>query len=334
MKKIYLSLMAIAFAINFSQAQWTTSGSNIYNSNTGNVGIGTTSPRSKLDVINTGGNSQLSLGDNGNISNSSTIRMFGNSGQYNWLIGSSNNVSSALEFTPSTTAAGTTFSTPAMTILNTGSVGIGLTSPNASLDVFGSDNDAIRITDNGRGGQQVLTFNASSGSSPYTWNIWGDPSGPANGSLYIGQTITNPTTGATMTFQTNGNVGIGTTNPQGYKLAVNGSAIATSMTVKLYANWPDYVFKRDYHLPKLTDIKTYIDANHRLPEMPSEQQIAKDGLNLGEMNKLLVKKIEELTLYMFKEDKRNDALQSQVTKQQAEIADLKKQMVEIIKKSK
>ncbi|MFI5163410.1 MAG: hypothetical protein ACHQHN_19175 [Sphingobacteriales bacterium] len=115
-----------------------------------------------------------------------------------------------------------------------------------------------------------------------------------------------------MIIDKNGNVSIGTTNPQDYKLAVNGSAIATSMTVKLYANWPDYVFKKDYQLPKLTDIKTYIDANHRLPDMPSEQQIAKDGLNLGEMNKLLVKKVEELTLYLIDQQKVNQSLQMEI----------------------
>jgi hypothetical protein len=101
-----------------------------------------------------------------------------------------------------------------------------------------------------------------------------------------------------------GNVAIGTTDPKGNKLAVNGSVIATSVTVKLYANWADYVFKPDYHLPTLTDVKTYIDQNHHLPEIPSEQEVAKNGINLGEMNKLLLKKVEELTLYLIEKDKK------------------------------
>jgi len=101
-----------------------------------------------------------------------------------------------------------------------------------------------------------------------------------------------------------GNVGINTSYiPSGYQLAINGSAIATSVTVKLYATWPDYVFKKDYTLPSLSDVKTYIDKNQHLPEIPSAQEIAKDGINLGEMNKLLLKKVEELTLYLIEKDK-------------------------------
>jgi hypothetical protein len=101
----------------------------------------------------------------------------------------------------------------------------------------------------------------------------------------------------------NGNIALNTFDTKGYKLAVNGSAIATSVTVKLNSAWPDYVFKPAYQLPSLTEVKTYIDQNQHLPEMPSEQEIAKDGQNLGEMNKLLLKKVEELTLYLIEKDK-------------------------------
>jgi hypothetical protein len=117
---------------------------------------------------------------------------------------------------------------------------------------------------------------------------------------------------------TNSPVSVGTSvMPPGYLLAVNGSAIATSMTVQLNANWPDYVFKKEYPLLPLDKVKAYIDQNQRLPEIPSEQQIAKDGLNLGDMNKVLVKKVEELTLYLID-------LQKQVKAQQMEIDELKK----------
>jgi hypothetical protein len=103
---------------------------------------------------------------------------------------------------------------------------------------------------------------------------------------------------------TNSPVSIGTTlNPTGYMFAVNGSAIATSMTVQGYTSWPDYVFKPSYTLPTLTEVKTYIEQNHHLPEIPTAEQIEKEGLNLGEMNKLLVKKVEELTLYLIEKDK-------------------------------
>jgi hypothetical protein len=147
-------------------------------------------------------------------------------------------------------------------------------------------------------------------------------------------TDANPTLNPSMTIDVGtGNVGIGATNAQGYKLAVNGSAIATSMTVKLYANWPDYVFKKNYILPTLASIKTYIDQNHHLPEIPSAQQIEKDGLNLGEMNKVLVKKVEELTLYLIDKDKKekeqdqiNAQLQDKLKAQQTKIDELNKKV--------
>jgi hypothetical protein len=109
-----------------------------------------------------------------------------------------------------------------------------------------------------------------------------------------------------------GNVSVGTANTKGYKFAVNGSVIATSMTVKLYANWPDYVFKKNYQLPSLTEVKTYINQNRHLPEIPSAEEIAKDGLNLGEMNKLLVKKVEELTLYLIEKENKDKQQQAQI----------------------
>ncbi|WP_184550890.1 hypothetical protein [Mucilaginibacter sp. FT3.2] len=90
----------------------------------------------------------------------------------------------------------------------------------------------------------------------------------------------------------------------GYTLAVGGSAIAESVTVKLQSGWPDFVFRDDYRLPALADVKAFIDQNHHLPEIPSEAAVAKDGLNLGEMNKLLLKKVEELTLYLIESNKR------------------------------
>jgi hypothetical protein len=99
-----------------------------------------------------------------------------------------------------------------------------------------------------------------------------------------------------------GNISIGTLNPNGYKLAVKGNVHAQQVNVNLN-NWADYVFNKDYQLLPLHEVKTYIDQNHHLPDMPSAQEVIKDGLNLGEMNKLLTKKVEELTLYLIEKDK-------------------------------
>ncbi|EHQ24327.1 hypothetical protein [Mucilaginibacter paludis] len=102
---------------------------------------------------------------------------------------------------------------------------------------------------------------------------------------------------------TNGTVGVNTAYvPSGYNLAINGKAIAASFTVQLKSAWPDYVFKPSYPLMPLSVLKSYIDQNHHLPEVPSAAEVRNDGLNLGEMNKVLIKKVEELTLYLIEKD--------------------------------
>jgi len=130
---------------------------------------------------------------------------------------------------------------------------------------------------------------------------------------------------------------LNTTDSKGYKLAVNGSAIATSVTVKANGSWPDYVFKSSFHLPSLTEVKTYVDLNHHLPEIPSEKEIAANGLNLGDINRLLIKKVEELTLYLIDKDKQLNDEKEIISKQQQEIDQLKQQMQQLmieVKKSK
>ena len=93
-----------------------------------------------------------------------------------------------------------------------------------------------------------------------------------------------------------GNVGIGTDTPQ-EKLSVNGKIRAREIKVET-ANWPDYVFSKDYRLPDLKETETFIKTNGHLPGVPSAATAEKEGIELGEMNKILLKKIEELTLHL------------------------------------
>jgi len=125
------------------------------------------------------------------------------------------------------------------------------------------------------------------------------------------------------TVTAKGSVGIGTTDPKDYQLAVNGKIRAHEIKVET-AHWPDYVFKPDYQLRSLAELNSFIQTNHRLPEMPSENDVAKDGIALGEMNKLLVKKIEELTLYLIEKDKKEKEQEKRLNQFQLELLDLKK----------
>ena len=102
-------------------------------------------------------------------------------------------------------------------------------------------------------------------------------------------------------YNPNGFVGIGTDAPQ-ETLSVNGNIRAHEIKVET-ANWPDYVFKPEYQLQSLAQTEQFIKDNGHLPEIPKASEVESNGLSLGEMNKLMMKKIEELTLHLIEKDK-------------------------------
>lgn len=111
-----------------------------------------------------------------------------------------------------------------------------------------------------------------------------------------------------------GNVGIGTSNPGIYKLAVNGSAIFTKVQVKATSTpWPDYVFHPKYQLRSLSSLKAYINEYEHLPDVPSTIEVEKDGLDIGSIQAILLRKIEELTLYMLNQDEEIKSLKKQIS---------------------
>jgi hypothetical protein len=122
-----------------------------------------------------------------------------------------------------------------------------------------------------------------------------------------------------------GGVAIGTTTvPTGYQFAINGSTIATAVTVKAKTNWPDYVFTNDYHLRPLSELAEYIHVNHHLPEMPSADEVKQNGQDLGAMNEKLTKKVEELTLYLIDKDKQLEEQKKIIADQQARLERIEK----------
>lgn len=98
-----------------------------------------------------------------------------------------------------------------------------------------------------------------------------------------------------------GNVGIGTETPKA-KFSVNGNILANEIKIKTDISVPDYVFESDYELKGLDFIANYVKSNKHLPEIPSAKEIERDGLDVASMNLLLLKKIEELTLYAIKQE--------------------------------
>lgn len=99
------------------------------------------------------------------------------------------------------------------------------------------------------------------------------------------------------------NVGIGTYDTKGFKLAVAGSMIAEQVVVKNRDQWPDFVFDPFYKVMDLSDVERYIQRYRHLPEVPSESEVNEKGVDLVKMNSLLLKKIEELTIHVIKLDK-------------------------------
>lgn len=106
----------------------------------------------------------------------------------------------------------------------------------------------------------------------------------------------------TIRFKKNGNVGIGFNNPA-YKLEVNGIVRASSFSA-VSPPWADFVFDEDYQLIELGEVEEFIKQHKHLPDIPSENEVKENGIDLVEMNKLLLQKIEELTLYSIQQNNR------------------------------
>lgn len=187
--------------------------------------------------------------------------------------------------------------------LNSGKVGIGTSAPQAKLHI--SDGDLL--LQNPVGGYPRLWLKDHTGA--YTLKLDYN-SLIGTGSDMLIRTASNKNI---ILNDTGGNVGIGTLTTGSYRLAVEGKIGAREVNVTTSA-WSDYVFKEDYSLRSIYDVEKFIEKNHHLPEVPSENEVLANGQNLGEMNAILLKKIEELTLYIIDQQKQIDALKSKVDK--------------------
>jgi len=198
-----------------------------------------------------------------------------------------------------------------------GNVGIGTTSPIEKLDLRG--NIYLRNMANLIGGGTSINFSSYDdvhlGPKIYSYLDY------ANGSSSVSRLVLSSYYGGYPNELTliGGNVGIGTMTPSD-KLSVNGNIRAKEVKVET-ANWPDYVFEKDYNLSSLASLEAYILKNKHLPNIPSATDIANQGQNLGELNAKLLKTVEELTLHLIQKDKQ---LTLQETRQQIQDKRIKK----------
>lgn len=135
-----------------------------------------------------------------------------------------------------------------------------------------------------------------------------------------------------MAILLNGNVGIGTNAPA-EKLSVNGKIRAREIKVET-SNWPDYVFSKGYYLPSLKDIEEHINKNGHLQGIPSANEVISNGIELGDLNARLLKKIEELTLHLIAMEKEANRAKYLFVKQQKDILDQKAAMKQLLTRVK
>lgn len=160
-------------------------------------------------------------------------------------------------------------------------------------------------------GNRVVDMNNS--------NLWfSTANSTSNGKIYMGSTAVYP--------NATGN----------YRLFVEGGILTEKVKVALRssANWADYVFANDYKLMPLSEVEAFVKTNKHLPGIDSAEQLAKDGIDVAEMQSKQMEKIEELTLYIIDQDKKIAEQAKALEKTSKELEALKLQIQALIDKTK
>lgn len=215
----------------------------------------------------------------------------------------------------------------------TGFVGIGTSTPQVKLDINGSGGSGISLQTTGR--MQIKSPNAGiyfhngteqsfigyeSSIPNHAFGVFATGAGTwamnllQNGNLGIGTLAPTQKLDVAGNIYTSGKIGIGTSNisDANYRLFVE-TGIRTRKVKVDQATWPDYVFDPSYQLPSLGELETFIQKNKHLPDVPSADEVQKEGLNLGDNQAVLLKKIEELTLYIIDINKKTEVLMKENT---------------------
>jgi hypothetical protein len=213
-----------------------------------------------------------------------------------------------------------------MILTNNGYLGIGTINPQARLqvgDVIGRISlDYLQWSNADLGwNSSYIGFNTTrvegnkwatvgNGSHNGAIAILGNSSGeisfsclPSTGGSNASYTDAQISAAIKMKINSDGSVGINTAPLWQYKLAVNGGIICEEVTVKLKANWPDFVFNKNHKLKTLPEVEAFIKENNHLPGIPSAAEVKQNGIAVSDMQTKQMQKIEELTLYLIEANK-------------------------------
>ena len=251
-----------------------------------------------------------------------------------------NAITSTSQFLGSTTAFDVLFKasgTEYMRLKTTGFLGIGTNAPDAKLHVH---QGILRLTGpNPAGGPMMILGGTPGGTAPNgEWGIEYTSSTPGREGLNFWKPfLASGTYGNNFLFLANsGKVGVNTDNPTA-QLTVNGNMLIGDPSVvcipnsnyKLFvqtgiltekvrvavncsAQWADYVFAPDYKLMPLADLEKYVATNKHLPNIPSAEEVVKEGMDVGQMTSKLLEKVEEMSLYIIDQNKKIEALQKEI----------------------
>ena len=206
-------------------------------------------------------------------------------------------------------------------LADNGNIGIGTGHPAQMLHVVDGNILISRTSNMGnrapssRNGSLLFGDNIDGNTQYGSWGIEyvNDPNHPEQGQ---GLNFWQPfganhlsTTNYRLFLADDGKVGIGTQFPHA-ELSVNGTVLAKAVRVTTNATyWPDYVFGSDYKLMTLSELEGYVNEHKHLPGIPSASKVEEVGsVDLGEMNTLLLQKVEELTRYIIDLQKQIDEL--------------------------
>ncbi|WP_291285174.1 hypothetical protein [Flavobacterium sp.] len=308
MKKQFLISLAIFSSIFTVNAQW--NGTNPISTDA-SVGIGTSSVTSPLTISKSTWNLVPTVeikhipenaGCNGCLNVAQKISVLDDQGANKSNIGLWINAKNALN----NYAA----------VFENGNVGIGTTTPVAKLHINnGANTDAAVLATSTENNKLIVSSGVTQPANTSTFRITQEFENNRNngyisfhrGSSVDGGFLTFGSSGEEkLRIDPNGNIGVGILNPL-FKLDVCGTIRAREVKVDLGATCvPDFVFKKDYKLMTLNELEKFVTTQQHLPEIAPEKEMIENGLNVKEFQMKLLQKMEEMTLYIIEQNKKNE----------------------------